>query len=290
MHSEYVTSNLLDDLAFLDLEKTCCLQYFQSSILVLSCTWHPHCPDIVGVTLSSGEVFLVKIPQEALVLANAFGLRTESLQKVCIFSGTLEAWTLSFSRYKGELCSGSDDSVLRIHDIPSISELFDDETENSDIFGFDPFSAREDRRIHGAGVTAILYISDEIILTGSYDSFIRVLHVPPRGRFQVLTETDLTGGVWRLNLAKPNCDKSQMTSNTTFSTTVLASCMHAGVRILRLERDVNGNWTIKVVAEFEEHKSMNYGSDSYCDEKSGTVMVISTSFYDCLVCLWKYEP
>ena len=290
MHSEYAASDLPDESASLDVERRCSLQFFQSGILVLSCTWHPRCPDIVGVTLSTGEVSLVRIPQEALVFANSFDPMTDSLQKVCIFSGILEAWTLSFNPYRDELCSGSDDSVLRIHNVPAISKLFGDDADHNHAFASNPFSVREDQRIHNAGVTAILYISDEIIVTGSYDNFIRVLQIPARGRFQVLTEMDLKGGVWKLNLEKSSHDISQKTSPTTFSTNILASCMHAGVRILRLERDENDSWTIRVVAKFNEHKSMNYGSESNCDDKSGVVTIVSTSFYDSLVCLWRYEP
>lgn len=244
----------------------------------------------MGVTLSTGEVFLIKIPQEALAAAHTFDSEAESLQKVCVFSGILEAWTLSFSPHKDELCSGSDDSVLRIHDVPAISNLFGDDANHNDAIASESFALREDRRIHGAGVTAILYLSHEIIVTGSYDSFIRVLHIPPRGRFQVLAETDLDGGVWRLNLERSYHDINQETPHTNFSTEILASCMHAGVRVLRVERDKNSVWTIRVVAKFDEHRSMNYGSDSYRNDKSGAITVVSASFYDSLVCLWRYEP
>lgn len=70
--------------------------------------------------------------------------------------------------------------------------------------------------------------------------------------------------------------------------TILASCMHAGTRIVELEKDVEGQWQITVLAKFEEHKSMNYGSDVQPVDGANKT-IISTSFYDKLLCLWRYE-
>ena len=68
---------------------------------------------------------------------------------------------------------------------------------------------------------------------------------------------------------------------------MLASCMHAGARIVELQRDTEGQWQIDVLARFEEHKSMNYGSD--VQPGDGKVKkIVSTSFYDKLLCLWSY--
>lgn len=69
---------------------------------------------------------------------------------------------------------------------------------------------------------------------------------------------------------------------------VLASCMHAGTRIVELRRDQSDVWTFNVLAKFEEHKSMNYGSDVQPGH-SDTKTFISTSFYDRLLCVWKHE-
>lgn len=72
--------------------------------------------------------------------------------------------------------------------------------------------------------------------------------------------------------------------------TILASCMHAGARIVEICRDESGEWSITVLAKFEEHKSMNYGSDVQPHGKNGSVKaIVSTSFYDKLLCLWRYE-
>ena len=72
--------------------------------------------------------------------------------------------------------------------------------------------------------------------------------------------------------------------------TILASCMHAGARIVRIQADDEGNWSIEVLAKFEEHKSMNYGSDAQPEASgySGPRIIVSTSFYDKLLCLWRF--
>ena len=77
------------------------------------------------------------------------------------------------------------------------------------------------------------------------------------------------------------------------SYTLLASCMHAGSRIVRLGRsaDGSGEWAFSVLAKFEEHKSMNYGSDVQPvqrGQEGGQRTIVSTSFYDKLMCVWQF--
>jgi diphthamide biosynthesis protein 7 len=66
--------------------------------------------------------------------------------------------------------------------------------------------------------------------------------------------------------------------------------MHAGARIVRIHADGEGQWSMEVLAKFEEHKSMNYGSDAQPggNENSGPRTIVSTSFYDKLLCLWRF--
>lgn len=70
---------------------------------------------------------------------------------------------------------------------------------------------------------------------------------------------------------------------------LLASCMHAGTRIVRLTQGRDNSWNFEVLAKFEEHQSMNYGTDVQPTEGELTQSIISTSFYDKLLCLWKIE-
>jgi diphthamide biosynthesis protein 7 len=64
--------------------------------------------------------------------------------------------------------------------------------------------------------------------------------------------------------------------------------MHAGARIVRIRVD-EGQWGVEVLAKFEEHRSMNYGSDAQPQgsEDGGLRTIVSTSFYDKLLCLWR---
>jgi diphthamide biosynthesis protein 7 len=75
--------------------------------------------------------------------------------------------------------------------------------------------------------------------------------------------------------------------------------MHAGTRIVQLSR-CGDEWEFAVLARFEEHKSMNYGSDVQPligaggdgDDAEGegrqrNRVIVSTSFYDKLMCVWR---
>jgi diphthamide biosynthesis protein 7 len=53
---------------------------------------------------------------------------------------------------------------------------------------------------HEAGVTAILPLANDLLITGSYDDNIRLIAAPPVGRRQVAAELNLGGGVWRLRM------------------------------------------------------------------------------------------
>ncbi|TIA01125.1 WD40 repeat-like protein [Aureobasidium pullulans] len=251
-------------------------QYFDPSTLVLSLAWHPTISTIIGVTTSPGQVYLVDIslpPNEVEDTAKE------------ILAHDLEAWTLSFSSSGTSIYSGGDDATLRFSGLPSSltstttsSPTSDDEQEDQQYL-----PSWQDRRAHNAGVTAILPLPSEqnILITGSYDDNIRVLYGPLQGRKQVLAEENLEGGVWRLKMLRAEGEKSRYT--------VLASCMHAGARIVEVKKDEGGEWTIEVLAKFEEHKSMNYGSDVQPgSENGGEQSIISTSFYDKLLCLWTF--
>jgi diphthine methyl ester acylhydrolase len=73
--------------------------------------------------------------------------------------------------------------------------------------------------------------------------------------------------------------------------------MHAGTRVLRLKRDPSSGdtpWKFEVLAKFEEHESMNYGSDAQLGQQQhghGQQLktIVSTSFYDKRLCLWRCD-
>lgn len=66
--------------------------------------------------------------------------------------------------------------------------------------------------------------------------------------------------------------------------------MHAGAKILEVRRSDGGKWLISVLAKFVEHESMNYASDGrprYGVRGVEGFIVVSTSFYDKRLCVWK---
>ncbi|KEQ99472.1 hypothetical protein AUEXF2481DRAFT_972 [Aureobasidium subglaciale EXF-2481] len=255
-------------------------QYFDPATLVLSLAWHPTSPNLLGVTVSPGQVCLVdtSLPESEV--------QDTGKEVLC---HDLEAWTLSFSRDGKAVFSGGDDTHLRFSALPS--SFFTSEASNDNKKVKEEEETKEeylpqwqDRRIHQAGVTAILPLPShpDILVTGSYDDNIRILSTPLIGRKQILAEEDLQGGVWRLKMLKSEPEAGNFT--------ILASCMHAGARIVQVQRRGEGEeeWEIEVLARFEEHKSMNYGSDVQPgSESGGEQTIISTSFYDKLLCLWR---
>ena len=83
--------------------------------------------------------------------------------------------------------------------------------------------------------------------------------------------------------------------------------MHAGSRVVTLTQRArlhgtpgtgatddaveNDEWEFSVRGRFEEHRSMNYGSDvqPVSRGRSGTRTVVSVSFYDKLMCAWQID-
>ncbi|KAF6793828.1 Diphthine methyltransferase [Colletotrichum musicola] len=257
-------------------------------VLFLSGVWSLKEPASVGITTSTGEVRIVRLDGGWNIIGD---------DADAVISHTLEAWTVAFSPDDDDgkgtneadhkpfiVFSGGDDSALRYA---------------SCVEGDDPVSAQYPPLkidCHDAGVTAILPIAtrladgSRILVTGSYDDTIRVLAVQPphetygMRKFKRLAEMNLGGGVWRLKLI------NVQESTGTCRIRVLASCMHAGARVVELLGPLDGgDWDVRVLAQFEEHKSMNYGGDFVPGSGDGRLICASTSFYDKLLCLWEVE-
>ncbi|ROW01808.1 hypothetical protein VPNG_07818 [Cytospora leucostoma] len=247
----------------------------------------------------------------------------------------MEAWFVAFSGLWEEstqsneplllstVFSGGDDSSLRLRsyrlagiDESDTNKASDDDSEE----GFNEESAEDldDGPVryhyagkaitgHNAGVTAILPLpftmseGSQVVLTGSYDDHLRVWAITPphknygRPKTRLLAEENLGGGVWRLKVIE---ELSSMSGTGPWTAVVLASCMHAGARVIRIRggADLGQELEIEVLAKFEEHKSMNYGSDYSRvegtlarDGVKSEVVCVSTSFYDRLLCVWKFD-
>ncbi|KAJ5780515.1 hypothetical protein N7457_005675 [Penicillium paradoxum] len=223
----------------------------------------------------------------------------------------IEVWFVALSTSSGAepqnpsgipfMFTGNDFGSLHTRRFDNTAELDDPDEHVSPML-----LEHDDRaRHHTAGVTAILPLSvpmvDDapVILTGSYDESLRVYHATRRG--EVLAEEGLDGGVWRLQLLdttkKPDSEDASDVSEWSFL--VLASCMHAGTRLVRVackSQDGTSEWGIEVLAKFTEHESMNYASGVWKGGRIGQetaqsneLLCVSSSFYDRRLCVWTVD-
>lgn len=156
--------------------------------LVLDLLWHPTRPDVIAVTLSDGTTCVCMGSDTKAPWADHSVTTVEMMA-----DHSLEPWTLAFSPDNALVFSGGDDAVLRCTSLTlPAPDAEEDEHESSSVWS--------DRKIHQAGVTAILPLTNELLVTGSYDDHIRLISAPAVGRKQVLAELNLGGGVWRLKL------------------------------------------------------------------------------------------
>jgi diphthamide biosynthesis protein 7 len=267
-------------------------QAFDPALLVLSFTWYPTTLEpgpLLAATLSSGSLHLLQFTpnfNHLVILNDSEPLNTHPL----------EAWTCAFSLPSNSgsvrIYSGGDDGKLRLVELESLPTTSDSEIRIVQTIPQSVFKG------HEAGVTAILPLPladragelGDVLLTGSYDDHVRVYRPnAPNTTGKVLVELKIGGGVWRLKLLSTIPDAHGLRFR------VLASCMHAGARILEVfKAGEEEEWKIEVLAIKNIHESMCYGSDvqpveNGADEEGGRVCV-STSFYDMLVCVWKFVP
>ncbi|KAG5983878.1 hypothetical protein E4U55_006863 [Claviceps digitariae] len=261
-------------------------------VLYLQCNWHPFLNNTIAVTTSTGLARLLHLDANWTI---------DSWTDLDI-QNSLEAWSINLSdsdtqdnnddrRHTTVYCGG-DDSVLRYTTCswPTLTN----ETEVNI-----PYSPVSIKGQHDAGVTAILPLSHRtsdggrIVLTGSYDDHLRVFAIHDlhesygAKKVRKLCDINVGGGVWRLNLI--DASFSESSTAATAEIRVLASCMHAGVRIVTIATGDGQSWGASVVGRFEEHGSMNYASDFIKTSQGRSLRCISTSFYDKLLCLWDHE-
>ncbi|KAL1881362.1 hypothetical protein VTK73DRAFT_4369 [Phialemonium thermophilum] len=283
-------------------------------VLFLSFAWHPSLSRTVAITTSRGGVHVLKLSKDYRVISEPSGpVITHSLEAWCVVMSDIkppsEHIVGSDTKHEdvkpGNSCaaqfdvlSGGDDSTLRYLTCQLQCEGEDDESCAQVKLPFEPVTVGR----HYAGVTAILSLPGEpaqsshsdLVITGSYDDHIRVFSITPLHRtggykrVKMLAEANLGGGVWRLRLVRGNTTNSD--TGTGWRVLLLASCMHAGARIVELRGSGCESCTIQVLGRFEEHKSMNYASDVQPDNASGAQRTyVSSSFYDQLICLWRFE-
>ncbi|KAF3059103.1 Diphthine methyltransferase [Trichoderma lentiforme] len=263
-------------------------------VLFLQCSWHPIARKVIGVTTSTGLARLLLLDDEWKIAKSADVDIQNSLEAWCIAFSPTSALSHATNQPISVYCGG-DDSMLR-YTTCHWQEEGDQDDPSSTLDT--PFGSITVKGQHDAGVTAILPLSlstqdqGRIIVTGSYDDHLRVFaihdlhHSYGLKRVQLLADANLGGGVWRLKLVDIR------TAGSSTRIRILASCMYAGARLVEIVADANGQgWACEVLARFEEHKSMNYASDIVpSPAEGGRMRVVSTSFYDKLLCLWEYEP
>ena len=200
------------------------------------------------------------------------------------------------------LASGGDDSRLVVSRIGSMVTRGDvlprrdlDESHHlQDLY----YDWSTDSKTHKAGVTAIVHIGFDILVTGSYDEHIRVVEAERRSRkCKLYAEEKVGGGVWQLRIIDGPHIKGEgpwySSNGKEIMVTFLASCMHEGAKIVEIQRTPAGIWTIEVKLHFGEvHQSMVYACDCepwklLTNPETRERRIISTSYYDKRICLWK---
>ncbi|KAL1633500.1 hypothetical protein SLS56_002885 [Neofusicoccum ribis] len=255
-------------------------QLFPETSLITHFAWHPTAASTASLSLSDGSIYLCSAIAPPATPGPP-SPTTPTPTCTLLHAHALEAWFTAFTPSGDRLLTGGDDSVLACLGLDATAT------------GAAAPPLWQDRRTHLAGVTAVLPLATAgneqrslLLLTGSYDDRVRLLEAPPGGRGgrpTVLAERDVGGGVWRLQEVVGGGDGGGAGGEVT----VLASCMHAGARVLRLTRKgEEGEWEFEEVARFEEHRSMNYGSA--VQPGTGGRTVVSTSFYDRLLAVWRW--
>ncbi|SPO01338.1 uncharacterized protein DNG_04014 [Cephalotrichum gorgonifer] len=272
-------------------------------VLFTSFTWHPSTSNVAAITTSTGHVRLMALDPTTFEIRGSQELPLTSM---------LETWCVSIvslpQTREHMIFSGSDDSVLRYttfsilpvpevgsEPLPSIKSgdteeatgppIWEGQFAGSQAMIADVLaSQRLVKNEHMAGVTAILPLPHvrhdaALVVTGSYDEHIRLFLVPhPASALRIISELSLGGGVWKLNLMRfLSHGPGQLTAE------VLASCMHGGPQIIKIE--VAGEKAeMSVLHALGDHE-LNYASHFWIRRTGGT-NIVTTSFYDKKLRLW----
>jgi diphthamide biosynthesis protein 7 len=119
-------------------------------------------------------------------------------------------------------------------------------------------------------------LEGNMLLTGSYDEYLRVWDMRSMAKPVNEKSLNLGGGVWRIKYHPSIAD------------VILAACMHNGFAIVKV-----GTKDATVMETYCKHESLAYGADwqtSEVEEHNTDSSVIATcSFYDRLLRVWKPE-
>lgn len=166
---------------------------------------------------------------------------------------SFEAWTCAFDKWNPNVVyTGGDDTFMHIYDIRA--EEVQQTIKN---------------KCHIAGVTSFLSFSENCLISGSYDEYLRIFDT--RSWRQPVAELQLFGGIWRIKSSK--CDRNLL----------LCACMYKNFSLCRINSDLN---ELNLVAEYTQHESICYGAD-WAPNKliNGGQVMITCSFYDKKLCI-----
>lgn len=246
---------------------------------------------VIAVTMSSGSIAVwdTATPDKISTLPAVHNIRSKPTQ----------AWAVAWFTQKPKpglshfLYSGGDDSALcrhAVNDVPDKGKGFCTTASYTEF--------QRDVKAHDAGVTAIVPLwkdqkKREVLLTGSYDEFVRVLYITaPTKSARIEASRRLYDGVWQLKLLKRPSNPDDPAG---ISFLVLASCMRVGCKILKVDRNSEDEWGIEVLAEFvdsERVRPLSYASGFQVGSSSPDLQdmtFVSTSFYEKKLCIWKVE-
>lgn len=286
--------------------------------LFTSFVWHLPMANGAAITTSTGQVWLVALDSGGRIqYAQQIPLMSK-LETWCV------AISLPIDKTEESMIyAGSDDSILRYtsfktlektempseadRPLPSIKSGETEEARDTLLweqsFSPGPHLIAESPNVqqlikneHNAGVTAILPLPPSfreagVIVTGSYDEHIRVFlmkspHVKHLWPPQALFKKSLGGGVWKLQVIRWRMGEPRGAGRSV-TADILASCMHAGPKIVRL-RIVGYDVSMEVAHEFEDH-TLNYASHCRLRDDEGMEFA-TTSFYDKKLHWWTWEP
>jgi diphthine methyl ester acylhydrolase len=334
--------NLVDDMMG-EIVHLNTFQVFPESIVVTSLAWHSSSNGPIAVSTSDGKVSILNFCEDYAVLhqhavINVHGNNEAwtvafSMDMDHLHAGTHDKYGTyvthgqpgqhvnvqpprknQFQPFMSPLqgvYSGGDDSLLRFAKFSRNKEghtVLDDPASGLQHTGADVFGG------HNAGVTAILpipLIGQHILVTGSYDDYVRVYAVydhcssTEKREAKVLAELNIGGGIWRLTFLEDYANEGGRADayprDTTFR--IMASCMQGGVRVLEVTGHPGEEWTIKVIAElkFNTTNDLVYAGDvqptgsplrnnpdSGYNEDGEEYVFVSANFYEKQLCVWKY--
>ncbi|XP_015692149.1 diphthine methyltransferase homolog [Oryza brachyantha] len=221
-----------------------------SSSMCLFVDWN-QTADSLSVGLSDGSLSVVSMREDRLEVSEQWTAHQ------------YEVWTCYFDRAKPHLLySGSDDCSFSCWDLR--------QSPSNSVF--------QNKKSHNMGVCCIAQnpLERNMLLTGSYDEFLRVWDMRSMVKPVSVKSLNLGGGVWRIKYHPVIAD------------VVLAACMHNGFAIVKV-----GTGDAAVMETYSKHESLAYGADwqtrEGAEQSKNCSVVATCSFYDRLLRVWQPE-